>query len=92
MDEIAIVNLLNTIKDKTTSFHWQLTCKYDNGKGVTVMEIVFYDPGTNGNFGNLIYKNESGEVVQGKYKTLPAFEKGMIITDAILDIMNFETT
>ncbi|MCR9249645.1 MAG: hypothetical protein NXI20_04445 [bacterium] len=90
MDEISIVNLLNTIKSKTSSFQWQLTCKYDNGKGVTVMEITFFDQRTNGNFGKVIYKNTSGEVIQGNYKNLPPFEKGMGVMDAILDIMNFE--
>lgn len=54
------------------------------------MEITFFDQRTNGNFGKVVYKNTSGEVIQGNYKNLPPFEKGMGVMDAILDIMNFE--
>ena len=55
------------------------------------MEITFYDPHNNGNYGKLLYKNSTGEVLEGNYKTLPTFEKGIAVMDAILDIMNFES-
>ncbi len=90
MDEASLEHMLNAIRKKIPDFHWKTSSKYDNGKGVMLMEISFFDPTTNGNHGKLVYKSKTGELLNGWYKGLKTVERDLLVTDAILDIMNYE--
>ena len=90
MDEITLVNLLNKICEKNSHLTWKLECKYP-GK-VAIMNTVLIDKIEKKKSGYIEFQMDDGLVVRGKYKGILLFRKSTFLTDALLDILHYETS
>ena len=84
MDEITLINLLNEICDKNTHLTWSLSCKFQDGSQNSIMEIDLYQNEKDKNAGSILFKMESWQVIQGRYRSMMPFREKTSVVDALL--------
>lgn len=91
MDEITLINLLNKICDTKEGLSWSLSCKFQQENGNSMMEIDLYDTDCHKSVGSILFSMESGKVIKGRHKSMLPFPERTSVTDALLEIVHFES-
>ncbi len=92
MDEITLINLLNKICDTNDDLTWKLNCQYDDGQDNTLMRITFISISNKSEKGNINFQMETGKILSGRHSGMVRFDKSTMLTDALLDILIYETS
>lgn len=92
MDEITLVNLLNKICDANHDLSWKLNCQYDDGQNNSIMQIKFVRLSKKATISSITFQMETGKIIQGRYSGMVNFQKSMLLTDALLDILIYESS
>jgi len=91
VDEITLINLLNKICDTKEGLSWSLSCKFHQDSGNSIMEIDLYDADFHKSVGSIQFSMETGKVIQGRHKSMVPFSERTSITDALLEIVYYES-
>lgn len=92
MDEITLVNLLNKICEANDDLTWKLNCQYDDGQNNSIMQVKFIRLSNNAEISCLSFRMETGQILQGRHSGMVNFQKSMLLTDALLDILIYESS
>lgn len=92
MDEITLVNLLNKICEANDDLTWKLNCHYDDGLNNSIMQIKFFRLSKKSEISCISFQMETGKILQGRYTGMVRFEKSMLLTDVLLDILIYESS
>ena len=95
MDEITLINILNTLSKYNPRLNWALNCAYSNGMDQSFMEIKVIDRyldrlNSSKIRGKILFDMDSGEVVKVIYHGLSKPRMPLQITDMLLDILSLE--
>ena len=91
MDEITLVNLLNKICETNDDLTWKLNCQYDDGLNHSIMQVSFVRLSTKSEVTNISFQMETGKILNGRHTGMVTFNKSMLLTDVLLDILIYET-
>ena len=89
MDEITLINLLNKICEKNSRLDWKLNCKYPD-EDACIMQLSLFERNENQRKGEITFKMDTGQVIQGKHSGLVAFHPSTTLVDALLEILHYE--
>jgi hypothetical protein len=92
MDEVTMVNLLDTICEKNTELSWKIKCRYSDGVDQHIMEVGLCNQLLDKQITSIIFKMESGAILRGRHKGVPSFQRGTKLIDALLEILHYEST
>ncbi|WP_258099399.1 hypothetical protein [Marinoscillum pacificum] len=92
MDEITLVNLLNKICEANDDLTWKLNCQYDDGQNNSIMQVKFIRLSNKAEISCLSFRMETGQILQGRHSGMVNFQKSMLLTDALLDILIYESS
>tara|TARA_Y100001949_G_scaffold174422_1_gene181848 strand:- start:446 stop:745 length:300 start_codon:yes stop_codon:yes gene_type:complete len=92
MDEITLVNLLNKICEANDDLTWKLNCQYDDGQNNSIMQVKFIRLSNKAEISCLSFQMETGQILQGRHSGMVNFQKSMLLTDALLDILIYESS
>ena len=92
MDEITLINILNKICEKNPNLTWKLECKYNDQNEKAIMQTKILDRVLGKISGNIVFHMDSGKVLSGRYKGMLPFRKASLLTDALLEILHYETS
>lgn len=90
VDEITLANLLNHISSRHENLSWQLTTKFCDGIGVTLLDITFYEFLPKREKGRICFQLETGEVKNFSYSGLTVPEVPLHVFDLLLDVNKLE--
>ncbi|HCX23478.1 MAG: hypothetical protein CMB80_13280 [Flammeovirgaceae bacterium] len=92
MDEITLVNLLNKICEANDDLTWKLNCQYDDGQNNSIMQVKFIRLSSKAEISCISFQMETGLIYQGRHSGMVNFQKAMLLTDVLLDILIYESS
>ena len=90
VDEITLANLLNHISSRHENLSWQLTTRFSDGGGVTLLDITFYEFLPKREKGRISFQLETGEVKNFRYSGLNVPGVSMHVFDLLLCVNKLE--
>lgn len=90
MDEITLINLLNTICEKNGQLTWKLNCRYQEESDTSVMQVQLMHGYRGPSAGTITFLLETGKIIEGNHQGMVEFRKSTHLVDALLDILYYE--
>lgn len=88
MDQMTAQNILSMICEKAGNLSWKIKCQYADGINPSIMKVSFLESLTKKRKGEIVFELQTGKVLRGHFKNGLSFEKGILLTDALLEILH----